>query len=223
MTVAEIINWAIDEYGERGLTTPEQGLLYLNQVQQMAFDKDLDAFIDYSSYLTVNPLSPKGPYPLPTSPRPRKLIGVTAYSLEQLVQVRQGGSITVRDYGLPISTVDERNVYEPIDIKLFPPPATFTFVAAASTISQEAETYRIVYYVRPPVIRTITDDSNLWIPEEFHYNLGVEGIKMLADASNLGDKAPKEIMEPFLQPFWDTMTQSTDLGNKDNLFSAGQP
>lgn len=223
MTVAEIIGWAIDEYGERNLTTPEQGLKYLNQVQQMAFDRDLDAFIEYNKYLIVNPSSPQGPYPMPTSPGVRKVIGVTTLTAEQLVAIRQGGQLTVRDYGLPTSTIDERNVYEPIEIYNFPPPITFRFVADAATIDTTANKYRLVYYMSPPKIRTIMDDSNLWIPEAFHYNMCVEGIKKLADASNLGDKAPKAAMEPFLSPFWDTMTQAQDLGNRDNMFSEGQP
>jgi hypothetical protein len=223
MTVAEIIDWAIDEYGERNLTTPEQGLKYLNAVQKMAFDKDLDAFISFDSFLTVNPLSPQGPYPMPSVPGVRKFIGTTALSLEQLVSVRQGGQLTVRDYGLPTSTVDERNIYEPINISNYPPPTTFSFIADAATIDQDADTYRLVYYMQPPTIRTISDDTNLWVPENFHYNLCVEGIKKLADASNIGSKASKESMTMFLDPFWESMIQAQDLGNRDNLFGEGQP
>lgn len=223
MTVSQIIQWFQDQYGERNITTPEQALMYLNQVQQMAFDYDLDAFINYDNFITVNALNPQGPYPMPTSPGVRKFIGVTAYSLEQLAQIRQGGTLTVVDFGLPLSTVDERTVYEQIDISVFPPPTTFKFVQDAESIITDPDTYRLVYYMRPPEIRTVMDDSNLWIPEEFHSNMLVEGMKILANAASLGDPAPKAALEMNFRPFWDSMTQSTDLGNRDNLFSEGQP
>lgn len=223
MTVAEIVQWASDEFGERNLTTPQQALTYLNQVQQMAFDRDLDAFINMDNFVTVNPISPQGPYPMPTAPGVRKLIGITTYTLEQLSVIRQGGQLTVTDYGLPTSTVDERTVYTQINIQAFPPPVTFTFIQDPTGIITDANTYRFVYYVRPALIRALTDDENLWIPEEFHANLCVEGIKILADSSTLGTHTPKERMEPYLEPFWSSMTQSQDLGNRDNLFGQGQP
>ncbi len=53
MTLLEAKNLAIAEYGNRYQISPDQLLRYANIVQAMAFDKDLEAFKDFSNTLTI--------------------------------------------------------------------------------------------------------------------------------------------------------------------------
>lgn len=53
MTIQEILDLAYAEYGNRYQVTVDQLIQYLNIIQQIAFDKDLEAFRDYSNTLTV--------------------------------------------------------------------------------------------------------------------------------------------------------------------------
>jgi hypothetical protein len=53
VTLQEIQNLAMAEYGNRYQITPGQYLRYFNIVQALAFDKDLEAFKDFSNTLTI--------------------------------------------------------------------------------------------------------------------------------------------------------------------------
>lgn len=53
MTLSEIKDLAEAEYGNRYQVSPDQLLRYANIVQALAFDKDLEAFKDFSNTLTV--------------------------------------------------------------------------------------------------------------------------------------------------------------------------
>lgn len=218
MTLSEILSLAQSEYGDRNQITPEQALAFANSIQQMAFNRDLDAFLVWDSYVTVNSVTPQGPYSYPISPLCRKFLGVTAYTDDQLLNFVTETENTT-DYGLPISSINERQVYRPIRNNVI--DRTWSFVE--SSPSEEEDNYRAVYYRRAPVMRSATDDDNLLIDAEFHYTTMVLGITALAEFTTYGDKAPADVLDRFLRPYWDKLIYSADDGNLQGYLSDGQP
>jgi len=215
MTVSEILNLAIGEFGTRYNLQVSDALRLLNQIQAMAFDADLQAFMVSDQFVTVS-TGVKGPYNFPTTPPVRRFVGVTAYTQSQLMQT--GKSFIDLDYGLIIGTspVDSRNMFEDILIDIFGKAFTFN-----TTPSDTADTYRMVYYRRAPSIRSATDDANLLIPTEYHHSLCVQGIGALADYSIYGTKNGRlRIQEDMIKPFWDSLNTTTD-GNRGQLISDG--
>lgn len=53
MTLAEIIDLAVAEYGTRYQLTAQQLLQHVDRIQKIAFNRDLDAFLYWENYLTV--------------------------------------------------------------------------------------------------------------------------------------------------------------------------
>lgn len=209
MTLAEIKNLAVAEYGNRYQVSPDQLLRYANIVQAMAFDKDLEAFKDFSNTLTVN--AGKGPYAFPSSPLVRKLIGITKATDAQLYAVPS--TSTGDDYGFDGGFNPER-IWEKIRVSNFGTARQFSFIDTPSTTA----VYRWVYYIRPPVITSWTDDTKLRIPPEYHWQTFYQSIIALADNATYGDKQPLDAVLPYLEPFWDAVrTQYTPMGGSYDM------
>lgn len=214
MTVSEILSLVIGEFGTRYQLTQPQALQLLNQVQEIAFDKDLDAFKVSDSFQTIITGS-KGPYSFPTNPPVRKFLGVTLYGQDVIDRTAQPSQEI--DYGLVISQtpVDSRAVFVTTHINIF--SKNYTFAAVPSDV---ANTYRLVYYRKAPTIRGITDDANLLIPSQYHHTLCVQGTIALANFSLYGKPINRDEMEQYMAPFWDSLQGATD-GNDCGYISQG--
>jgi hypothetical protein len=214
MTIAEILQQVIDEYGAKNQITEAQALRYLNQIQTIAFTRDMNALLVFSDYLTV--VEGQREYAFPTSPLCRKFVGVTQYDPRAILGIPfTETDITSLDYGRLEST-EPRSIYEQLIVD--PIKRIYTFSEDPSTV---ADTYRIVYYRRPPTILNSTDDTNLLIPPEHHWTTVVQGMSKLADNDLYDDKTPKQVLEPIMQDFWDELAQSTDLGNRNSWNNQG--
>lgn len=159
-----------------------------------------------------------GPYDYPDNAR--KIIGVTQYTDAELARSLfddrspNDPSRSNFDYGIRISDVDRRRMFE--ERRLDIPARTFTFIFAPDT----EKDYRWVYYRRAPTIETADDDDNLLIPEEYHHTLIVEGVQALAANALQGELAPEQVLKPFLVPYWQNQEEPYDGHNQT---STGQP
>lgn len=218
MTLDEIVTQAEREYGARFSVKRAQIVKFADQIQKIAFNRDLDVFIQYAVYMTGLTTS-LGPYAFPTVPPCRKLIGVTSVTDEQLLGDAMRFSIS--DYGVDLNGYDERRMF--VKGRVDAIARTFTFLVAPETT---ANFYRWIYYRRAPTI-TGTDtanDANLLIAEEFHQTLMVDGIGALCDKATWGGKTPEEILLPFLEPYWEMLVeQSIGQGKDSGGISQGQP
>lgn len=216
MTLQEIANQAQAEYGNRYQITPAQYLRYFNIVQAMAYNQDLEAFKDWSNTLTID--ADEGPYTFPTSPLCRKLIGITAATDAQLfgARVTESGD----DYGV-VTAFNSGRMWEKIRQSVRGTTRTITFIETPSSTA----VYRWVYYMRPPVITSLADDTNFWIPLEYHYSMFYQSVIALADNATYGDKQPEEVLKPYMEPFWESMRAlNTPMGGEyDYGISEGQP
>ncbi len=218
MTVDEIVTQAEREYGARFSVKKAQIVKFADYLQKIAFNKDLDAFLQWSVYMTIVPAS-LGPYAFPTVPPCRKLVGVTRLTDDQLL----GDALrfTLSDCGLDLNDYDERRMFEKGRIDAI--ARTFKFL---TTPDSAANTYRWIYYRRAPTITGFdsANDANLLIGEEFHQTLMVDGIGALCDKATWGGKTPEEVLLPFLEPYWESLVeQSTGKGKDSGGLSQGQP
>lgn len=198
MTVQEILIQAIDEYGQRNQLTVEQALLHLNTIQKMCFGKDLMALLSTDQFLEVNGGNPKGPYPYPSLPPCRKFVGVTTQT---------------EDVILGLAGSQGFNIYEPVRISVV--DKTFKLLFDPSF---EPETYRVVYYRRAPLIRSLLDNANLVIPEEFHDSVCVQGILALSDRDIFGENyQTNQTIDRALQPYFEYLEGSVDPGNSSGV------
>jgi hypothetical protein len=227
MTIQEILDLIVGELGTRNQVSPDQALQFLNQVQLIAFEKDLIAFLDYSNFLTIDILNPLGPYSYPTDPLCRKVLGITTLSDNELLFNKQTDNL-ILDYGMLPNTFSSRRKY--IDMKVDVIGRTVTFPEGTEPIT-DTDFYRWVYYKRPPLIANSQDNANLLIPEEYHYTICVEGTTKLIDNSIWGEKQTTEAptgtraewLEPYFKGWWDALINAVDAGNESNLYSEGQP
>jgi hypothetical protein len=293
MTLTEIVDLCEKEYGNRFQVKRSDVIKLLDQIQKIAFNRDMAAFLQWGVYLTVYrtidfistgytsavsgdiglpvvgvtsgatgtlisydnterrwvvnvssgtfavneqvnitggtgegqlvaadaELGYIGPYAFPTTIPVRKLLGLTKVTDRQYFGDRMGTD-EAYDYGLLLNYFDERKEFAAGRIDIF--GRTFTFIEPPVT---DAETYRWIYYRRAPTI-TGTDsanEANLLIPEEFHFTSLVQGVGALSDNLTYGDKTPEEVLEPYLQPFWTTITElSTGIGENSLGLSEGQ-
>ena len=206
MLVSEIVTMILGNLGVRSQLTQSQALQLVNQIQTIAFSKDLSAFIISDKFLTVTDGS-KGPYPFPSSPPVRKLIGVTTYGQDVVMGISQG-EVVDDDYGFNPRIPTPTSIYLPLAVDQI--SRTFTFLSAPAV---SMDKYRVVYYRRPDPIRAVSDDSRLIIPQEYHHTLVVQGAIALSDFGLLGRKTPEQVLEPYLRPFWDYLLGSTDPNN----------
>lgn len=146
----------------------------------------------------------------------RRMLGVTRLTDAQMMSGRSRAETP--DYGFGAFRASERDVFETVrknDIQKF-----ITFIDEPET---DANTYRWVYYIRPPTIASkSTDDPNLLIPEEFHQTVIVEGVGKLCDRTTYGDQAPEQYLGAVIQPFWDMMSQQyAGMGDNSGFTSEG--
>lgn len=163
----------------------------------------------------------KGPYDLPSSPLCRKLLGVTKRTDAQLFGVEV--TTTGDDYGMATSPSLEK-IWERGRVSYRGTTRTFTFIEIPE-IDTENAVYRWVYFVRPPVIASVSDDANFWIPLEHHWLTFYQAVIALADNATYGEKQPAELLKPYLDPFWESMRQqNTPMGGiYDYGISEGTP
>lgn len=215
MTVAEIINQIRAEYGQRHQITEDQALLTLNAIQRMALDNDLEAFMYYDNFQLVD--NGSGPYDFPTEPPCRKFVGLTKWTKAQLLGWTSYGSPADSDYGFNDSgLLNSRATYLPVEVNTL--DRTFSFLEDPST---DSDIYRIVYYRAPKEIRNTLDDGRLIIPEPYHYSLAIMASIKLADFYVLGESVPRERLNTFFQPWWDSLEGVTDPNGNDYI-SEGQ-
>jgi hypothetical protein len=146
----------------------------------------------------------------------RRMLGVT--SATDIEIYGQNPTVLTRDYGFMYPVFDERAAFEVV--RKYDMQKALYFINTPSTT---ANTYRWVYYIRPPTIGLTTDDANVLIPAEFHQTCMVEGAQALADRAVYGDKTPEQALAEILTPFWDMMAQAyTPDGTNNNFTSDGQ-
>lgn len=222
MTVSEIIEQIRGQYGQRHQLTETQALLILNDIQRRAMDKDLDAFLYYDNFLTVD--SEEGPYSFPADPPCRKFRGLTKLTKSQLLRYSNYSNNVDQlypsesDYGIRESSlIDRRNTYLPVEINMMDREFTCLFEPDAS----EENLYRIVYWRKPKTIRSTQDDGRLLIPEEYHYSICVQASVRLADFFINGAEVPPNYFDQYFKPWWGVLTGGTDPNDK-GWISEGQ-
>lgn len=239
MTLIEIIELVKGEYGSRMQVSTEQVITFIDQIQKIAFSKDLNAFINFDNYITIDPNNPKGPYSWAgITPEVRKMVGVTSASDAMLTDPYSQNVVTNAGWG-------EANYYPDSFGNQYPQGTDYGFVDIApnprrlfasgrlnqfsktfkfnnDAPSTEPQTWRWYYYFRPPTIANINDDANLLIPEEWHHTLVVQGAIALADNTTFAEKQPLVALEPYLEPFWESFMDIQDP-NEGNTYSEGQP
>ena len=149
MTVFEIIQQVRDEYGERNQISEDQIRRYLNIIQEVAFNRDMLAFMEYTQTLTA--VSSQREYDFPIDPYCRKFVGVTQYDPRTILGLNPPptpATYNVGDYGFDGSVDDPRIIYEQVYIDLW--NRKFTF---AEDPNEEA-TYYLVYWRGAPTINT---------------------------------------------------------------------
>lgn len=146
----------------------------------------------------------------------RRMLGITIATDVEIYG--QNPTVLTRDYGFMYPVFDERAAL--VVVKKYDIQRALFFINTPSTV---ANTYRWVYYIRPPTIGLTTDDPNVLIPSEFHQTVMVEGAQALADRAVYGDKTPEQALSAILTPFWDMMAQAyTPDGVNNNMTSEGQ-
>lgn len=163
----------------------------------------------------------KGPYDFPTSPLCRKLLGVTRRTDSQLYGVEV--TTTGDDYGM-VTQANLDKIWERGRVSMRGSTRTFTFIETPE-IDTDNAVYRWVYYIRPPVITTVSSDTNFWIPLEHHWLTFYQAVIALADNATYGEKQPAELLKPYFEPFWESLRQqNTPMGGiYDYGISEGQP
>lgn len=210
MTVQEIIDLAYGEYGNKYQVSPEQILSFLNLIQEMAFNKDINQFLvwDIPIIIIDGQLSYNYPEPsdLDNIPAVRKLLGVTDVPEKAILNDIYGYSNlrSGSDYGFEGLENGRRNgIY--VSGRIDNIRRIFTF---ANTPSTKLGQYRWIYYLKPKKIRNATDDDRLIIPETWHYQVAYNGVVAMMDSATYGGKTYEERLRPILEPFWSELTSS---------------
>ena len=154
--------------------------------------------------------------PFTASAGVRRMLGITTATDVEIYG--QNPTVLTRDYGFMYPVFDERAIYSVV--RKYDITKALYFIDTPSTTEN---TYRWVYYIRPPTIGLTTDDANVLIPAEYHQTVMVEGAQALADRAVYGDKTPEQALSQILTPFWDMMAQAyTPDGTNNNFTSDGQ-
>lgn len=147
----------------------------------------------------------------------RRMIGLTRLTDQQLFNTIPPRALT--DYGFNANLPSDRYFLE--NVRKYDMQKALKFIDTPDTA---AETYRWIYFMRPPTVSgaTAADDVNLVIPPEFHETVVKEGVGLLADRSVYGDKTPESVLEVILTPFWNAMQQPyLGMGSNANMTSEG--
>jgi len=218
MLVEEIIEQVRGAYGAgKNQITIEQAYLYLNVIHDMAFNEGLEPFLAVDKTITILP-SPdeNGPYDYPSSDALeydrdcRKLLGVTNVSISAIYNSLYNTDESTDysdDYDFERSHQRVGQLYisgQKDEIR-----RQFTFSNTPS--ETDADTYRWMYYIKPQKILTTDSvdiqNAKLILPENWHYDVLVNGINYLIDTTYTDRKVQyEEIKQIVLQPFWDDIS-----------------
>ncbi len=209
MTLAEMVYLVQDEYGSRNQLDERTVLLYLSNIQEMAYDRDDTAFVYRDHHFLPDP-DPHFVYPYPGSgdgdePACRKIVGLTTLNNAQLLNAWYNAEPGVRGRYIPI--------------QLQPAMRTFTLMQPLPP----GDAYRLFYYIRPRAFRGVQDDERVLIPEEFHHSLLVQGAGQLARYHLQGEAVHRDQLARLFQPFWDSMVSAMSQQNRAGSYSMGQP
>lgn len=147
----------------------------------------------------------------------RRMIGLTRLTEQQIFNTSPPRSLT--DYNFNAGSQNDRYFLE--NVRKYDMQRALKFIDTPVTTE---ETYRWLYFIRPPTISGLTaaDNVNLLIPPEYHETVVKEGVGLLADRSVYGDKTPESVLEIILTPFWNAMQQPyLAMGDNANHTSEG--
>lgn len=185
-TLQTTIDYLEAQYSSRLLLYREQILDYIQVIQNLAFNKDLPYFIK-SEYITT--LDDTVTYDAPEGCR--KIYGVTTLTDLELAQCAY-----------------EDDKWLPVNIDNFTNEITFL-----SQPIVDASTYRVFYYQDAPLIEDEDDDDNFLIPQRFRFTLVIQGVIALAKNALALDSGieyltPEQTLKPYLDTFWDSVSQA---------------
>jgi len=221
MQVRDILTLIIDEYGQRNQITPGMALALLNQVQQIAFNRDLSAFLESSYLIDFTGQTQGSPIAYPSGaagdvrPACRRMLGVTLH-----------GESVARGWE-PLS-VGQYHSWSPAE--MYVPDVACDDIRRVLRIPDRMwgrDDLRMVYYYKPPSIASYLDDQSLWIPEEFHHTLCVQVVGALAEYSIYGAAAGGRMvtqstaLAPMLGEFWASMMGRVGSGSRNGSRSEG--
>ena len=189
-------------------------LTFLNIAQKWAFKQDLEAFKVYATLATTaSTLS----YSFSALSTPvRKLIGVTQLTDENIFETNPITIDPNYDYGMNRNWADPRTENVPGRIDNF--AQTFTFIEDPGT---EASKWRWIYYRNPKDLTGPTDNTNLIIPEQYHFSL-IQATSKMCDFETYQEPVSFKEIEPYFQDFWTDMAENTLLiGQGGNGVSEG--
>lgn len=209
MKVQEIIDLAYSQYGSKYQVSPEQILNFINIVQELAFNRDLNQFLvwDIPFLIVDGQLSYDFPAPsdLDTFPDVRKILGVTAKTEKQILNdlYNYKAQASSGDYGfIPMDEGSTTGIF--VAGRIDNIRRRFTFANTPSL--NLTNPYRWIYYIKPKPIRNSTDDERLILPSTWHYQVIYNGVVALMDSATYGGKTYEQLLRPILEPFWNDLT-----------------
>ena len=180
-----------------------------------------------------------GPYRMPDNrfgnPPFRKLVGVTSLTDAEVMGVPPSTAFNgFDDYGIFLSGGSGRSKFYPYrynaekqEIMLVssnaPEITTTTGLYGASGTVINTSKLRWVYYVNPPPVTSISDESSIVLPERYRHEILYKGITLLANEATYGDAMTlRQIIEPLCERFWEDMRyQYQQYGRDSDYISEG--
>lgn len=147
----------------------------------------------------------------------RRMIGLTRLTDTELFGTALPRAQT--DYGFNPNSLNDKFFLE--NVRKYDVQQALKFI---ETPDATAETYRWLYFIRPPVISGLlaADNANLLMPTEYHETVIKAGVGVLADRTTYGGQAPEDALAPILTPFWNAMQQPYQaMGDNANMTSEG--
>lgn len=143
----------------------------------------------------------KGPYPWPTSPPCRKILGISTLSDARIY----GGAYTYLsqrdDYGMCFDTmpIDERRLYLPNEPDVL--AKTITLINSPNLASPNL-TYRFWYFLTCEDITNVqTDDALFLIDKEFHMNF-VEACTAYCRCTLNNEPVTRDLINEYFKDWW---------------------
>lgn len=182
MTLTEIVDRIVSEYGNRFQITPLAAISLVDVAQKRALAKDIPAFLRQAK-LTISSGS-RGPYSLPSDCR----------SAVRVLEVDLGGIPSLDGFDAVDAVFDQ----------------VVGRTASLVDVPSDDCDYWLEYWFRPSTISSLSDNAKVVIPEEWHHAVLVCGAAILADQENYGGADTDIALEKIFQPFWYTMESVTD-------------
>jgi hypothetical protein len=211
MNLVDMVKHVYGQYGQRYQLNASMILSHISTMQELAFSKNCRPFLKWDEEITLVADSvdatkmSKGAYDFPADCR--QVVGVTRKTEAQLLGAYgQVGSIV--DYEETTTSTNE--VFDAARFNQI--KRTFAFAEYPNA----NDTYRLIYYIRPEILVSQTDNSKVILPREWHDSVLIEGAMLLCDRDNYGGKNKMEIVKTVLEPFWDAMNQTTNEENKND-------